>query len=123
MHVKAVFPFTLFPDEVVVTRNQVDIVYRTFFFTNRVFPIQMKDILNVVLTNSPFFSALTFEIRGYEKNPRTITYLPKSAAQEAQQLIMGIVTCYKHNIDISKLSAAEILQQVATIGAAPDVEI
>ncbi len=121
--VKSIFPFTFFPDELIIDRTQVDIVYGLFFFSKSVFPMHVKDILNVVITTNFMFARLTFEIRGFEQNPRSISYLPKDKAVQAQQIVMGLKACYEQGIDLSKLQREEVLQTCLQIGGQPKINI
>lgn len=114
--IKAVFPFDWFRDSIVVDKTKVNLIYRNFFFSKKIFPILIKDIRNVTIDTNPFFASLTFEIKGYELNPQTIKHLQRGQAFRAHNIIMGMVACDREGVDLTNLSKDEILQKVEQIG-------
>ncbi|HEX7018121.1 MAG TPA: hypothetical protein VF209_04410 [Patescibacteria group bacterium] len=112
-----VFPFTLFPDEVVVSLSSVDIVYRPFFFSKQVFPILIKDLVTVTVSTNLLFGSLSLEVRFQEQNPPDVNYLWKDDALRLRRIITGLLTAYKEGVDLSKYSPHEILEEVDIIGS------
>jgi hypothetical protein len=116
IEVKGVFPFIFFPDRIVVDENKVTIVRKLFFFSDRVFPINFTDLKNAVVTTNLFFAALEFELRGYEKNPRPVKFLPKKAALIAQQIITGLILANHQHLDLTHLSQEKVVETAINIG-------
>jgi hypothetical protein len=112
----SVFPFDLFPNDVIINQKQVQIVNRYFFFARRDFPILIKNILVPVVETSIFFASLSMEVVGFEQNPDPVKFLKKDEALRAKAIIMGLIVCDKEGIDLSKYSPEDILAKVEEIG-------
>jgi hypothetical protein len=106
--VKTVFPFKLFPTEIVVDEVKVTIISH-MLFTKHLFPINIKDLKAVTILRGPFFASMKFEIAGYEDNPGVIKLLNKNDAIKAHKIIVGltIVDKLKADKDLDSLSETE----------------
>ncbi len=115
---KTVFPFRIFPTEIIITENSVEIVSYTFFYTKQVFPMLIKDIKNVQASTDMFFSSLTFELSGYETNPPDVSFLPRNAGILIKRIIKGLLVCQQKGIDLTPLEPSQIVDKIIEIGAA-----
>src|SRR5437016_1129422 len=75
-----IFPFDFFPDEIIVTRNKVDLVYGLFFFSKEVFPIMIPNIYSITVDHDLFFASIDFKLIGFSENPTKIKFLKKADA-------------------------------------------
>jgi hypothetical protein len=116
MKISTVFPFTFFPDTLVIDEAKVTIIHWNGFFTKTVFPILIENIMNVTLSTSLFFASLQFEVIGFETNPDPITHIQKSQAIKARKVITGLMTLKKQRIDLSGISTEELMQKIEQIG-------
>jgi hypothetical protein len=107
---KTVFPFTFFPDKLIIDETKVIVIYGIFFMSQSSFPMLISDLRNVVLTTNIFFSSLSFELAGLEQNPRIISYLPKEDATMAQKLITGLMVLQKEKANLQGLSEKEVIE-------------
>lgn len=112
----AVFPFQLFPDQIIVTKEKVDIVYSYFFFSKQVFTILLTELNTVEVESNPFFGAMRFEVQGYEKNPSEIHFLPKAEAFELQSTIIGLMAAKKRGVGVEPIPEKELHRNVQRIG-------
>lgn len=88
---RTVFPFTLFPDVIIITEASVEIIYGLFFFSTERFPIPIAHLKTVTLSTNLFFGTLTFEIAGFETNPPQVRFLPKADALKAKNILNGLI--------------------------------
>ena len=88
-----------------------------FFYSNTVFTILLEDVKNTFLTYNPLFASLNIEMTSFERNTEQIKYLKKADAQKAHRIIMGLATCRKEGIDITRFDAEELLPKIEKIGA------
>lgn len=116
--ISTVFPFKIFPTEIVVSENSIDLIYHYFFFSQQTFPMLTKDIRNVKSSHSLFFSAVEFEVTGFEKNPPRIRWLPHDAAITIKRLVMGLLICQQKKIDLSVVDTSQIVDKIIEIGSA-----
>ena len=113
---KTVFPFDLFPDEIIIDENKVDIIVKPFFYTENVFPVLLKNIHGVTINSSVFFASLSLEVIGMENDPGEIRFLWNNDAYRIKRIITGLTTAIKEGIDLSKVPAEELLTKVEEIG-------
>lgn len=114
---ESMFPFTLFTDSVLIDLNKVDIVYRNFFFSESVFTLMFEDVRTVKVSNGPIFATMRFEVTGYEQNPAPVSFLPKSEAGVARQIILGLTVAKREGINLEELENKMIRKKAAEIGA------
>lgn len=113
---RSVFPFTFFPDTVVVDQNKIDIVYSTFFFSKSIFTLMIDDVRTVKVNIGPFFATMLFEVIGYEKNPQPVRFLPKKSALKMRRIIMGLTTAKRERIELESLNRKLLVQKAEEIG-------
>lgn len=104
----AFFPFQLFPDSITVDKNKIDIVYRQFFWTKRLFTILLDDLTTIKITTGPLFSTVYFEVRGYEVNPEPVTYLKKADAIRLRDIVIGLAKAKKENVNLTKVTDKKV---------------
>lgn len=114
--IKAVWPFDLFPNQIVIYENKVDIVYGIFFWSSWVFPILLSNLNAVTMSTNPLFATLTFEITGYEDNPKPVSWLKKDQALVAQRIITGLLSMHKGGVDLTKWTPDQVRQMAEEIG-------
>jgi hypothetical protein len=116
--IKAVFPFQLFPDSVIIDRAKVTYALYLFFYSRRYFPILIENIRTVWVTTNLFFGALTVEIKGLElrDQQKTVEHLWKADAIKAHRIITGLIAIHEEKIDITSLSNQEVLEMTEKIG-------
>lgn len=112
---KSVFPLQIFPDEIIVERDKVTIVHRTFAWKN-VFPVLISNLNGVIATRSFFFASLSLELTGYENNPDDITHLWPEDAARVKRYILGLIHATKQGVDVSKIPLEELKENVEEIG-------
>jgi hypothetical protein len=113
---QTVFPFTLFPSEIEVTQNRIDIKYGLFFFTYQVMPLLIKDLINIVTTNNLFFGNVTFEIRNFEQNPTPISFLRKEDSIKLKNIVVGLIETAQADLDLPAVNAQQkkVIEEIGT---------
>jgi hypothetical protein len=116
--IKTVFPFTLFPTELIVDEVKVTIIFNYFLYRHY-FPMLLKDIKAATIGEGIFFSSMKFEIQGYEDNPGIINYLWKEEAREAHKIIVGLTAVMKEKAEgaLSSFSDTKRVEKLSEIGA------
>lgn len=121
LKVTTIFPFVLFPIDLVIDANKVDVVYRTFFFSEQIHSIFIKDITDVVVENAFWFGTLKIVDIGYTENSINIPWLWKEDAQKARRIIQGLVLAAKEGADLSPFQTQELAEKVESIGQVKSV--
>ena len=112
----SVFPFDFFQSTLIVDLRKVDIVRREFFGSERVESLDHSQIIDVIISTTPFMCSLTLVNKEFKTEPVVISKLWRKDAVRAKRIISGLVACKKENIDLSLLTDKEILTKVEEIG-------
>src|SRR5688572_31543212 len=64
-----IFPFDFFPDDLIISENQLDLVIRDFFFSEHVETVWVKDIQQISVETSILFATLTISLLKPESRP------------------------------------------------------
>lgn len=116
IRIKSVFPFDFFPNEITVDVNKVNIIIN-YFLSQKVHSVFIKDICDVYVYSDILFSSLHIVDWGFNNNKSIdINYLKKSEAEEALNIIQGLVASSKQNIDVSKIDVPNFKNKVEKIG-------
>lgn len=118
---KTIFPFTLFQDKIEVTPTRVSLVYGTFFWSAKTFPILITDIVNARVHTNPFFGALEIEIFNREQNPAKITFLRRKHALQAKQIIIGLVEAKRRGLHLTDIPITTLRDQLLDLGSAETI--
>lgn len=116
LRIKTVFPFILFPDELIIDENKITIVIRQFFKTKNVRSILHKDIANVNMQTSLFFATIAITDQYFSKNPVQVKYLKKNEATLARQMIQGLMVAHTQKVEVSQLNIDEAKEKLIQIG-------
>ncbi|HVT01597.1 MAG TPA: hypothetical protein VHE53_05235 [Patescibacteria group bacterium] len=115
---KTVFPFTLFPDEVIVDREKISIVTKVFFSSERIQSVMFNNISDLYVDTNLFFGALKIIDKYFVQNVVTVRYLPKEDAVKIRKIIQGFIVVQKEEIDVSRVPDKELLPYIEEIGSA-----
>lgn len=120
-----VFPFTLFPDTVLVDREKLTVAHRIFFRVAEVMSIRIEDILNVTADVGPFFGAIKISTRFFDpEKPYSVDFLWRGDALRIKRIMQGYIIAIQKNIDCSALSNKELSVLLDELGrATPNDEI
>jgi hypothetical protein len=118
LEISTVFPFTLFPDRLVITEEKVSVIHQIFFYSEQVRSVLGKDIANVTVQTGIFFATLTILDRYFAEDPISMHFLKKSEALEARRIIQGMIVTGHQGIDITKINIPDIGKKLEVIGKA-----
>lgn len=114
--ISSIFPFTFFPDEIIIDREKINIVTREFFSTGRTRSIPYANVLDVIVDVDLFFAKLTIIDNSFTENIVTLKYLPKKETLCLRKIIQGFMIAVKEKIDLTGLSGKEIREKIEKIG-------
>lgn len=122
--IKAMFPFDLFPDELVIDEIKVSIIYK-YFVSQEVNNILIKDITDIVFSSSFLFGSLRITGGEYqdtgtsgisENSPLVINRLRIAQAQIARSVILGLMIFSDQKVDTSQMTVEEIFNKTNELG-------
>ncbi len=114
---KTVFPFTLFPDFVTVDQTKVVIKKSTFFLSNNIVTVLIRDIRLVEVDTGPLFATFRLEVAGFDYKVIKVPFLQKNDAIQLKKIVMGLIVAQQQNIDLKKISKRELIYQTRKIGS------
>jgi hypothetical protein len=120
--VTAVFPFDLFPNQITVDVNQINIVIKEFFWSERRHSIHIKDIMDVFIDTSLLFSTIKIVDRGYADNGIEIKYLKTSEAIKLRRIIQGLIIAHRQQIDLANVDSENLVEKIEELGKVKDFE-
>ena len=117
LRVSAVFPFDLFPDEIVVDKNKISVIHRMFFSSEEIRSIPIDGIADVIVDSGPLFAAVRIVNTRFTHEPLVVQYLKKEDARKVQEVIQGLVLAQQKEIDLSRINRRELISGALTSGA------
>lgn len=113
---RTVFPFEIFPGEVIITENDVHIVTNLFINSSDHTAIPISSINTCSCSTSMVFGSIGIELLGDQKVRHKIEHLWRDDAIFAVRIINGLRVCLRKNIDLSIYDTEYIRKQVALLG-------
>jgi hypothetical protein len=115
LKVSTVFPFALFPDDVIIDPVKITIMAREFIASAQTRIIMIKDVKNVLIETSPFFSTLKI-IHGLDDAVTKIQPLWRKDAVKSGSILQGLMAANEQNIDITMIPVEESVAKIETLG-------
>jgi len=116
LNISTVFPFDLFPDNIVIDKEKVNIIYREFFGSGQVQSILIKDINSLDMESSIFFATLRMTIRGDPQHQILIRYLKRDDAIQARKIIQGLITSDREGVELEKIPDGDLARKLEELG-------
>jgi len=111
-----VFPFTLFPDSVILDREKVTFVTRYFFGVAKITGIPIRDLLSVEADIGPFFGSVHTASRFFITTPFSIRWLRRKDAIKLRRLLQGYIISNEQDIDCAKIEKDKLIAMLNDLG-------
>lgn len=108
---KALFPFQLAPDEIIIDTFKVSFVYNVFLGTRTVETILFDNIGDLDIDVSFLFGALKILSLSHNGKWFEITHLKKDNAIKAKRILEGILIANKENISLENYTDVDKLAE------------
>lgn len=122
LRISAIFPFDLFPDQIIIDECKVSIIFGEFFFSSDSHSINIEMIRDVEVETGPFFAKLQIVPDGYPSKPLIVGYLRKKEAYKARSVIQGLMVAKRNNIDLGKIDDTDLVNKLELLGKTHHVE-
>jgi hypothetical protein len=125
----SVFPFTLFPDTIILDRVQLSIIHRYFFRMAKITSIRVEDVLMADVQVGPFFGSLNIATRyfinqtdddGEKTKAPSIDFLWKHDVMAIHKLLQGFIIACQRGIDLSCVSKDKLIETLHELGQNED---
>ncbi|MBA3724654.1 MAG: hypothetical protein H0W89_07280 [Candidatus Levybacteria bacterium] len=128
LRAKTVFPFSIFPDTLIIDTTKMTIIRKQMFATEHITTIPIKDVADATVQTALFLATLTVSYMPQASNPMMIkpiedhiTCLKREDAIRAKNIIKGILVAHAEDIDIAKLTPEEIINVIEKFGGSQGV--
>lgn len=126
--VKSVFPFTLFPDTIIIDTTKISIAKKQLFATEFVATIPLKDLSDVNLQTFLFLGTIILKYMPQSNSPgmnepveARISNLKREDAIKIKNILKGALVAKAEEIDIALLSPKEIVKVLHKFGESDGV--
>lgn len=109
--ISSLFPWDFFPSTIDVEESRVTFKFNQFL-SSQSHSVDIKDISNVFIESSLFFSTLQVVSRTFTQNDIKIGFLNKTKAKKVQSIIEGLRTFAEHNINTSDYEVHELITKI-----------
>lgn len=127
-HVKSVFPYTLFPDTIIIDTTKISIAKKQLFATEYVTTIPLKDLSDVNLQTFLFLGTIILKYMPQANSPgmneaveARISNLKRDDAIKIKNILKGALVAKAEEIDITVLSPQEIVKVLHRFGQSEGV--
>ncbi len=115
LRVESVFPFSLFPDTLIIDTTKITIAKKQLFLTEYITTIPLKDLGDVNVQTFLFLATVVLKYMPQSNSPGTnepvtlsISNLKRKDAIKAKNILKGAIVAKVEEIDIAKLSPEDI---------------
>jgi hypothetical protein len=115
---KSMFPFTWFPDEMIIDPIKINVISKEFFSAERIHCIYIKNILDVFLDVGPFSSTLRIVDQSFTENTVVVAALKKQDAYKARKIIQGLIVAHQQEIDVTGIDDEDLTEKLERLGNA-----
>jgi hypothetical protein len=109
--ISSLFPWDFFPNTITVEESRITFTFRQFL-TSQSHSVDIRDISNVFIESSLFFSTLRVVSDTFLKNDIKIKHLSRKNAEKVRMIIEGLRTFIEQNINTSNYEIDELLAKI-----------
>jgi hypothetical protein len=109
--ISAQFPFDFFPDTINVEEGRVTVIKRGMLSSD-VHSVDLKDVSNIFVNGTIFFSELIIVSKTFEDNEVRIRYLKPKEAVFIRRIIEGLRIFESKQIDTSTYSKEDLIAKL-----------
>lgn len=116
--ISSVFPWDLFPSNIIVEETRLTVIHRQLF-SSQAYSVDIKNISNIFINSSILFSQLTIVSDTFAENQVIVDRLRKKEAIFIRRIIEGLRMFVDKDIDTTGYKKEELidkLRQLSTTG-------
>lgn len=118
LKISSVFPWDLFPSNIIVEETRLTVIHRQLF-SSQAYSVDIKNISNIFINSSILFSQLTIVSDTFAENQIIVDRLRKKEAIFIRRIIEGLRMFVDKEIDTTGYKKEELinkLRQLSTTG-------
>ncbi|HVS78728.1 MAG TPA: hypothetical protein VHD84_00350 [Candidatus Saccharimonadales bacterium] len=104
----SVFPFTLFPDSLIIDREKITIVSRSFIQSAKTVTAPITSLISAEAEVGPFFGSLHITSKYFQDSTQSVEHLWRKDAEEAHRLLQGYIIANERGIDVMEIEKEDL---------------
>ena len=113
---KAVWPFDLFPDEIIINKSNVTIIRHFFFFVEEKIICHFDDLINTHLNIGPFFGSIGILSKYFTDGREDVQWFSRRDAERLHAILQGLLIARKEGVSLRQLPKETIIEKLYAIG-------
>ena len=113
---KSIFPFSLFPDKIIIHPARVDVIIGEFFQSNYTKTFFIEDIGGVEIVTTPFMAAVKISGNKMGLDPIMIRNFKRKDAIKIKEIIDGLMVAYKKEHELKDIKSEEAIPHLQQAG-------
>ena len=113
---RTVFPFTFFPDTIILDYQKISIIKKKFFLSEKIDSINHADIMHVEVDTGPLFATLKITTKYFSGKPIRIQYLGKKHAIRVRDIMHGLISAKQADISFDEVDKKRLTTRLEQIG-------
>ncbi len=111
-----VWPFVLFPHEIIITLGDVSVVFGKFITSREIRTVSISKIAEVIVSTGFLFAKLRIIDIEYSQLSLELEFLSIKEAMKAKRLIQGLLFASKEGIDLTKIEDEHLIEKIEELG-------
>lgn len=113
---RAVFPFDLFPDEIVIDSQSITIVHHLFFLVKQKVICHFDDLAHSEVNVGPLFGSIRIYSKYFVDGEERIGWLSRNAALKLHAIAQGVLIARKEGVSLKSVPKEELMDKLYKIG-------
>lgn len=113
---RGVFPFDLFPDEIIINKTNITVIRHYFFFVSQKLICHFDDLVNSHVNVGPFFSSISIISKYFTDGQEDVKWLSRQDGEKVHAVLQGLLLSRKEGVDLKRLPKEEIIDKLIAIG-------
>jgi hypothetical protein len=113
---KSVFPFSLFPDKILIYPTKVDVVIGEFFRSNYTKTFFIQDIGGAEIITTPFMASVKITGNKMGGDPILVPNFRRKDAIRVKEVIDGLLVAHKREHELKEIKSKEAVPHLRKAG-------
>jgi hypothetical protein len=113
---ETVFPFTLFPDSIILDREKLTVVTRVFFRTAKITSVPISSISAAEADVGVLFGSAHISSKFFVQNKYSIQFLSRGNTLTLVHMLQGFIIAHEKSIDLTDIEREDLLMLLKDLG-------
>lgn len=113
---KSLFPFSLFPDQIIIHPTKVDIIIGEFFKSSYTKTFFIEDIGGIEIVTTPFMAGIKISGNKMGVDPIVVPNFKRKDAIKIKELIDGLLISHKHKNELKDIKSDKSIPHLQKAG-------